>query len=174
MPDVIIRLSNFDTFPRFSLNIAIRPLAAWIPAIVNHLYWSIQSCKGDSGELVERFVSCIHHVVNRHTFSGTYYTKCEHKPYTPLEAPQTDWLEPDSPAHMALKKVLLDDKRLHTDLWKLNENIYTSQLEVFHALKIRYLPKQIFFEQDKMVADMQLATLDHNLNVDRKQTHNRN
>ena len=42
-------------------------------------------------------------------------------------------------------------------------------LEVFHSLKIRYLPKNIFFEQDKMIAGAQLAALDHNHNIERSQ-----
>lgn len=52
---------------------------------------------------------------------------------------------------------------------KMNENLFTTYLEVFHALKIRYLPKSIFFEQEKTLAGMQLVALDHNNNTNRDQ-----
>ena len=43
-------------------------------------------------------------------------------------------------------------KILHRDMERMNENTYASFLDVFHSVKIRYVPKQIFYEQDKMVA----------------------
>ena len=52
---------------------------------------------------------------------------------------------------------------------RMNDNIYTTYLEVFHSVKIRYVPKQIFFEQDKMVAGTALEALDFNHNVNRSQ-----
>ena len=51
----------------------------------------------------------------------------------------------------------------------MHENIYTTYLKVFHSVKIRYVPKQIFFEQDKMVAGTELAALDFNHDVNRSQ-----
>ena len=42
-------------------------------------------------------------------------------------------------------------------------------LEVFHALKITYLPKKTFFGIEKMIAGTQIAALDHNHNVNREQ-----
>ncbi|XP_057316458.1 uncharacterized protein LOC130657485 [Hydractinia symbiolongicarpus] len=52
---------------------------------------------------------------------------------------------------------------------KMNKNISTAGLEVFHSLKIRYLPKSVFYEKDKMLASTALAIMDHNYNADRKQ-----
>ena len=96
------------------------------------------------------------------------HDKCEHEPYTSDESRRKTWLEYDSPSHNALRSVILN-KQLQKDLEKLNENIFTTYLEVFHALKIRYLPKSIFYEEEKMLAGARLAALDHNYNVDRKQ-----
>jgi len=48
-------------------------LGQWIPAIINHLYWSLTTSKGNGEELVERFLSVIHHVTNRHEFIGNWY-----------------------------------------------------------------------------------------------------
>ena len=42
-------------------------------------------------------------------------------------------------------------------------------LEVFHALKIAYLPKKTFFGIEKMIAGTQIAALNHNHSVNREQ-----
>jgi len=73
-----------------------------------------------------------------------------------------------SPAHESLKKVVLN-KILVKDVQKMNQHVFTTYVEVFHALKIRYLPKSIFFEAEKMIAAMELSALDHNINVNRGQ-----
>ena len=64
---------------------------------------------------------------------------------------------------------ILLQRQLVTDLAKMNEGIYTTLLEIYHSVKIRYLPKSIFFSMEKMIAGTQLAVLDHNHNVDREQ-----
>ena len=51
----------------------------------------------------------------------------------------------------------------------MNVGIYTTLLEIYHSVKIRYLPKSIFFSMEKMIAGTQLAVLDHNNDVDREQ-----
>ena len=115
-----------------------RPLGEWIPSIVNQLYWSIKTSK-TANDLVERFLSTIHNCCNRHTFPGNRtYKKCEHKIYTKEESSKRNWLVFGSPSHEALKGVLLN-KQLVKDLEKPEENLFTTHLEVFHALKIRYL-----------------------------------
>ena len=70
--------------------------------------------------------------------------------------------------HQVLCKIV-QEKMLVKDLEKLSVEICTTLLEVFHSLKIRYLPKSIFYGYEKMVAGTQLAALDHNHNVDRGQ-----
>ena len=78
-------------------------------------------------------------------------------------------MKPGSPSHEALKKVAMD-KVLMKDMKKMNKSIYTAYLEVFCSLKIRYIPKSVFFEQEKMVTGAKLAALDHNTNITREQT----
>jgi len=111
----------------------------------------------------------IHHVTNRHKFTGNrYYHRCDHPRYSKEEMKSRNWLKPGSPGHETLKKVVLN-KTLVKDMEKLNLNIYTTYLEVFHSLKIRYLPKSIFFEKEKMISGVKLAAMDHNYNVGREQ-----
>ena len=143
-------------------------LGTWAPSIVNHLYWSIDTCKGNGEELVERFLSVVHHVTNKHTFPGLHYKKCEHERYTKEESKEKDWIKPGSAAHEKLISIV-KQPQLVKGLAKLSQNVSTADLEVFHSLKICYLPKSIFFEKEKMIAGTELAIMDHNLNVDRGQ-----
>ena len=53
-------------------------------------------------------------------------------------------------------------------IWR-TEQVTTTMLEDFHALKIAYLPKKTFLGIDKMIADTKIAALDHNHNVNREQ-----
>ena len=107
--------------------------------IVNHLYWAVQNCGQNAEVLVERFNSVLHHIVNRHKFPGKYYTECP----THNETHEYDWLEVGSTAHEVLREIIMQPM-FQKDLQKLNLNIFTTHLEVFHSLKIRYLPKSIF------------------------------
>ena len=159
----------YENIPCFSfLFLGFHQLATWAPAVVNHLYWSINTCNGNGDDLVERFLSVTQHVCNKHTFPGLYYTRCAHDRYTEEESLSRDWIKPGSPTHEALLK-FLKQRQLVKDLAMLNENVSTSELEVFHSLKIRYLPKSIFYEKEKMIAGTELAVMDHNYNVDRPQ-----
>ena len=116
-----------------------------------------------------RFLSILHHVVNRHVFKkNRTFKKCGHEVLTQTEVRSKKWLKLGSPPHEKLKKILLQ-RQLVTDLAKMNEGIYTTLLEIYHSVKIRYLPKSIFFSMEKMIAGTQLAVLDHNHNVDREQ-----
>ena len=152
----------------YSFIIGYEILGEWISSIFNHLYWSIATCSGNGIELVERFTSVIHHVCNRHTFTGNkFYHKCSHDAYTHNEVKSRKWMKAGSSPHEALKKVVME-KQLTKDMEKINKNVYTTYLEVFHSLKIRYVPKSIFFEQEKMLAGAKLAALDHNANIKRE------
>lgn len=151
----------------FSLGYDI--LAAWIPAIINHLYWAILTCNGNGKELAERFLSIIHHVFNRHKLSGNkFYHSCAHKPYDQSVVRMKLWMKMGSPPHEGLRKVIFQPQ-LVKDLEKMNKKIYTTYLEVFHSVKIRYLSKSVFYNMEKMIAGTQLAALDHNHNVNREQ-----
>ena len=64
---------------------------------------------------------------------------------------------------------VLSEKSLLGDLEQMTEQVNTTMLEVFHAVKIGYLPKKTCFNIDKMIAGTQIAALDHNHNVNREQ-----
>ena len=79
-----------------------------------------------------------------------------------------EWLQMGSESHEKLRKILCE-KTLLTDLENMTEQIDTTMLEVFHALKIAYLAKKTFFGIEKMFSGTQIAALDHNHNVNREQ-----
>ena len=106
-------------------------LAEWAPNIVNHLYWSVQTCGGDSEVLVERFTSVIHHVCGRHTFNGKHYTKCAHEEYDEERNGSVEWMVMGSPPHNELVKIITH-KTFQSDLAKLNLNVFTTFFRVFH------------------------------------------
>src|SRR5664279_1566591 len=138
-------------------------LMPWIRHIANHLYWSAQTCNGDGELLREKWVSCIHHIANVHAWNGEKLVHCEHGEVDD----NTCWLEIDSPAHLALKQVVLD-KKLLKDIVQLSDFCHTGALEVYHSMLLKYAPKRLHFNYDGMQTRLQLAAIDHNYNVDRK------
>ena len=60
------------------------------------------------------------------------YTKCDHEHVSAEEDEATKWLQSESPAHMALSKVL-KDKQLLDAIKKLNQFCHTGKLENFNG-----------------------------------------
>ena len=73
-----------------------------------------------------------------------------------------------SESHEKLWRILCE-KTLLADLENMTEQVNTTMLEDFHALKIPYLPRKTFFDIEKMIAGTKIAALDHNHNVNREQ-----
>lgn len=146
-----------------------KDLAPWIKSITNHLWWSSMTCEGNPQLLKEKWTSILHHVVDKHEWdSAVIYNRCPHDPIPSTTRRKTKWLKEGSPAHEALKQVVLD-KRLLNDLQLLSKFIHTGALEVYHSLYNKYLPKRQHFGFKAMVARSQLAALDHNSGAGRKQ-----
>lgn len=143
-------------------------LSPWSQSISNHLWWCAANCGGDANKLTEMWISIIHHVVNVHHFSGEYFQHCAHPCLSDNEQRRKKWLEPLSPAHNALKEIVMK-KTLLTDIRHLSEFCHTGQLEVYHSLITKYCPKRQEFDLTPMTARTALAVLDHNNNVDRQQ-----
>ena len=73
----------------------------------------------------------------------------------------TEWLVMGTEAHEALCKII-SDPTLLADMKHVTFDVNTTLLEVFHSLKIRYLPKSIFYRMEKMIAGTEISALDHN------------
>ncbi|KAJ8048791.1 THAP domain-containing protein 1 [Holothuria leucospilota] len=140
-----------------------------IPAVKNHLWWSAQHCNGDWQMLLEMWQSIVHHVTNVHHWnSGDLFCRCRYDPLSEEEQRVKKWLTPGSVAHKALSDIVFD-KRLSKDLKHVTQACHTGSLEVFHNVLLKYCPKRLHFTYPTMLGRLQLAVLDHNLNVGRKQ-----
>lgn len=76
------------------------------------------------------------------------------------------WLNPGSPAHNVLVRVLTDKRRLKT-MRLLNHGQYTSTLENLHSVILAYAPKRFDFDPISYNTRVRLAIIDHNVNVTR-------
>ena len=93
-------------------------LLPWIQSISNHLWWSVATCDGDISVMIEKWLSIIHHVANKHRWSGCkYFKKCVHNTLHRSEKKLVPWLKPGSSAHVALEEVV-NNNRLPKDMEK--------------------------------------------------------
>ena len=91
--------------------------------------------------------------------------ECAHGPHEPRS-----WLTPGSPAHIALKSIVMD-KRLLKDLPYFVDFKHTGDIEVYHSLLIKYCPKRLHFSHHGMIARSQLAVLYFNSIVNAEQAY---
>ena len=146
-----------------------RDLSPWIKSVTNHMWWSAMTCDGNPQLLKEKWVSILHHTADKHDWDSTVlYNRCAHEPISPRAHRKTKWLIVGSPAHEALKHVVLE-KTLLKDLDLLTKTIHTGALEVYHSLYNKYAPKRQHFGYLGMVARTQLTALDHNSGTGRSQ-----
>lgn len=147
-----------------SKTVGCEELSAWIKAVCNHLWWCLANCQGDKQWLKESWVSILHHVLNEHSFEGEIVTcaGCSHENLSPKEAKEKKWLKRGSKAHNALKEVV-QDKSLLKDIGNLSEYCNISNLDVYHSLLTKYVPKQQDFDLDQMNCRAAIAVIDHNM-----------
>ena len=82
-------------------------LAPWIKSVSNHLWWSVATCNGDPKLLIEKWLSIINHVSNKHEWRGcSIFTKCEHHQLTEAQQKEIKWLKPGSSPHVALEELV--------------------------------------------------------------------
>ena len=143
-------------------------LMPWIKLVSNHLWWSASTCQGDPVLLKEKWSSILHHIRNVHKWPGCeLYRKCCHKKIIRQERNRKKWLKRGTPAFIALKKVVLNE-RLLRDLKHVTKFCHTGGLEVYHSVLTKYIPKRQHFSFKGMLARTQLAVMDHNLNIGRE------
>ena len=144
-------------------------IGPWIQSISNHLWWSAATCNGDPNLLTEKWVSLCNHITNKHSWqTGTVFHECSHPPLTSRQIKRTCWLKPGSAEYVALEEIVLHPKLLK-DIVKLCDFCHTGGLEVYHSMLLKYCPKREHFSYKGMKARSQLAAIDNNENVGRKQ-----
>ena len=117
------------------------------------------------------WLSILHHISNIHSCdSADLYHQCAHPPLSNAEARTKKWLTLNSPAHEALKAVVMD-RNLLKDIQQLSLCCHTGKLKVYHSVYTKYSPKRQHFSFKGMVARTQLTALDHNANAGRQQAY---
>lgn len=134
-------------------------LAPWIQSISNHLWWCAATCEGSVQLLRDKWLSILHHVVNKHSWTdGQVYHRCSHAVLTRHQVRRTRWLQPGTSAFSALEEVV-QFPRLLKDMAKLTEFCHTGSLEVYHSMMLKYVPKREHFSYKGMLARTQLAAI---------------
>ena len=144
-------------------------LVPWIQSISKHTWWTAQSCDGNSELLKEKWLSILHHITDVHPWTtANLFLECDHPCLSSDDRASKRWLTSGSPAYAALQSVILVT-RLLKDIAKLSDFCHTGILEVYHSVLTKYCPKRQHFSYRGMVAQTQLAALDHNHNTERNQ-----
>lgn len=130
-------------------------LAPWIQSISNHLF-CCQNCNTDPVLLTEMWTSILKHIVNVHVWlDGQKFHKCSHPSISEEEPHLKKWLQPASPAHLALQDVVLD-KSLFKHMEQLVYSCHTGALEVYHNSLLKFCPKRLQFKYNHIAS--QVAT----------------
>ena len=65
---------------------------------------------GNPQVLKEKWLSVLHHTVNSHSWGGSdFFSECAHPPLPQDRSDRTCWLQPDTPSHNALKRIVHDE-----------------------------------------------------------------
>ncbi|XP_056439643.1 uncharacterized protein LOC130376789 isoform X1 [Gadus chalcogrammus] len=140
-------------------------LKKWMKSINNHIYWT--AAGSTSGpERIAKWTSILNHVRDVHVHEDPLYPKCEHA--IRQTSDRSKWLQAATPTFSKLEK-LLTNKRALKDVAKLSPHHQTSSLEAFHAVILRFAPKNVVFPFIGMLCRLYLDAMHSNYNVDRPQ-----
>ncbi|KAM4617353.1 uncharacterized protein O3C94_021391 isoform 1-T1 [Discoglossus pictus] len=146
-----------------------KTITPWIPEIVNHLWASSCTSKGNIHLMEENWNSILYHVTNQHLWDdGILVTACVHPPLTTDEEKKRPWIPDTTPAFNELQE-LVSSKQIQKDIQYLAESCHTEDIDVFRNLLLKYLPKHTHFKIDAIKARTKLAVLAHNASVTQPQ-----
>ncbi|XP_056443945.1 uncharacterized protein LOC130380682 [Gadus chalcogrammus] len=137
----------------------------WMQAIRNHIYWTAASSI-TGPERVAKWTSLLNHVQDIHTHDDPLFPKCLHPIRSTTD--KSRWLSGATPAFYKLEKALTK-KTVLRDIAKLSPHHQTSSLEAFHAVILRFAPKNVVYPFLGMLCRLYLAALHYNENSDRGQ-----
>ncbi|XP_034077579.1 uncharacterized protein LOC117549630 [Gymnodraco acuticeps] len=138
-------------------------LRGWVKSIRNHIYWTAATST-TGPERVAKWTSILNHVQDIHSHDDPLFPKCLH----PLRIAQYQWMAAGTPAFHKLETIL-STKRILKAVAKLSPHHQTSSLESFHAVILRFAPKNVVFPFLGMLCRLYLAALHYNENAERAQ-----
>ncbi|PIK35765.1 hypothetical protein BSL78_27409 [Apostichopus japonicus] len=144
-----------------------RPLMPWISDITRHFWYCSQHADGSADTFFANWRGILHHVVGDHEWAlgdGVSPACCQHGP---LPASQKD-LEPDSPAHAALREIVLD-MNLIRNIKYYTKFRHTSALENFQSHVLVYAAKRFAYGPPSYKARNLLAGIDYQHHKGRRQ-----
>ncbi|XP_073720047.1 uncharacterized protein [Misgurnus anguillicaudatus] len=137
----------------------------WMKSINNHIYWT--AATSTSGpDRIAKWNAILNHVRDIHTHQDPLYPMCEH--VISKTTDKSKWLQAATPAFYKLEK-LMTNKRTMKDVAKLSPHYQTSSLESFHAIILRFAPKNVVFPFIGMLCRLYLSAMHYNENGDRPQ-----
>nr|XP_033933776.1 uncharacterized protein LOC117441864 [Pseudochaenichthys georgianus] len=103
--------------------------------------WHIEKATSTTGpERVAKWTSILNHVQDIHSHDDPLFPKC----LQPLRIAQYQWMAAGTPAFHKLETIL-SNKRILKAVAKLSPHHQTSSLESFHAVILRFAPKNVVF-----------------------------
>ncbi|XP_070578694.1 uncharacterized protein [Ptychodera flava] len=150
-----------------------RALQKWCRDIITHFWYS---CKKASSyeEFLGVWCGVLHHVTDEHEWVLPYgqgSNQCDHGPLT--ERSEKEWLTKNGPAHVALRKIVLDKNFLKKIPYYLSFRS-TAELETFQQNILMYAAKRFAYTPPVYRVRNILAALDHNVHHNRELKKNRN
>ncbi|KAJ8046721.1 hypothetical protein HOLleu_05492 [Holothuria leucospilota] len=125
--------------------------------------------RGCHQTLLSRWMGLLHHVVGRHEWALGYGggpARCEHE--TLPESWKDKSIKEGSPAHIALREIVLD-KRLLSSVDYYTRFRHTGRLENFQSHILAYASKRFSYSYPSYKARNLLAAIDYQKHKDRKQ-----
>ncbi|XP_052715271.1 uncharacterized protein LOC128188330 [Crassostrea angulata] len=145
-----------------------KELLPWTKDIMNH-FWHAAQVSDTYETFIGIWFGLLHHVTDEHewilSYSDNGINACQHGPLT--EERTKGWLKKDSPAHIALRHVVMDKRRLNQIHYYLNCRS-TAELENFQNLILVYASKRYSYGPPTYRARNRLAALDHNGHLERE------
>ena len=140
-----------------------------IKSICNYFWWPCATCLGCEHTLGEKWTSILFHTQNKHNWLGyRFFHNCAHMDLSKKNQRDKEWLDPNSDSFKALQTVVLD-KTLINDLKHSTRFSHIGNLEVYHSLLSKWVPKSTRFSYEGMIVWSQLAAVDFNLGSDLEQ-----
>ncbi|CAG0897342.1 unnamed protein product [Cyprideis torosa] len=94
------------------------------------------------------------------------HCECIHQPYDP-SVDKRNYLNPKNSVYEEAKKIICN-KQLLSDIERSCHYYFTSSLESYHSLKLKYAAKRVHYQYPSMECRVLLSILDHNENIHRE------
>ncbi|XP_044143349.1 uncharacterized protein LOC122932797 [Bufo gargarizans] len=107
-----------------------KEITPWIPKIIRHFWWSIQTCDDNNDLLKEKWLSLLQHLIDQHQWDGELYSECSHGEIVVENDDNIFWLQKDKPPYLHIQKIV-NSRQLENDLQHLVHNCHNRGFREF-------------------------------------------